>query len=227
MRARLVTGSVEDPYRDPYREAWEEEYARKGRIYGRVTRDLPWPGPGTRVLDVGCGDCRGLHCLGGPELRKYFACYVGIDHARAALRSCRKISSRAPGVHVVLGNGMRLPFRDGSFDMVFLVHVLGHVLLADRMRMAREAARVARMGGEVFVRVFSLSDFRAGRGEEVEEGTRVRGTGIPTHFFSRDEICDLFPDLSPVTLREVSWMMGVGKGQRKRAEIEGLFARSP
>lgn len=222
QRAGPVTGSVEDPFR----EAWEWSYAQKGRIYGRVTRDIPWPGPGARVLDVGCGDCRGLRCLGGPELRESFACYVGIDNSRAALGPCRRVSSRAPHVHVALGDGARMPFRDESFDMVLLVHVLGHLLRVGRMRMAREAARVARKGGRVYVRVFSLSDFRAGEGEEIEEGTRLRRTGIPTHFFSRDEICDLFSDLSPVSLGPVSWTVGFGERRMARGEIEGLFERT-
>jgi SAM-dependent methyltransferase len=46
---------------------------------------------------------------------------------------------------IVQGNGERLPFRDGSFDLVFCDH--GVMGFADPMRTVPEVARVLRPGG--------------------------------------------------------------------------------
>jgi len=208
---------------DQSRLAWEREYSRKGRIYGRATQDLPGVPPGGRVLDVGCGDCRTLQAIGPALEGDPSCCLVGLDHARPALSLCRPLVSRVGNLHVLCGDARQMPFPDGSFDSVLLVHVLGHGLLQDRERMAREAARVARQGGTVFVRVFSRSDLRAANGTEVEEGTRLLETGICTHFFSTGEVSELFSPLDPVFLEARPWTMRVGGRHLKREEVQGLF----
>jgi len=209
--------------RERLRHAWEREYALKGHIYGRLTQDLPIPIAGERILDVGCGDCRTFRSL-VPDCKGGFSgCLVGVDHSRSALSLCRAPVSQVPNLHVLCADATVMPFPDESFDTVLLIHVLGHVLQKDRKRVAREAARVVTRGGVVFVRVFSLSDFRAGEGTEIEEGTRLRKTGICTHYFTPEEICDLFSFLDPVSLKVVTWTMGSGKRSARREEIQVFF----
>jgi len=208
---------------DQSRLAWEREYSRKGRIYGRATQDLPGvprEGGSSTSDAVTAGRSR-RSALPWREIPS--CCLVGLDHARPALSLCRPLVSRVGNVHVLCGDARQMPFPDGSFDSVLLVHVLGHGLLQDRERMAREAARVARQGGTVFVRVFSRSDLRAANGTEVEEGTRLLETGICTHFFSTGEVSELFSPLDPVFLEARPWTMRVGGRHLKREEVQGLF----
>jgi ubiquinone/menaquinone biosynthesis C-methylase UbiE len=208
---------------DRFRHAWDREYTQKGRIFGRITQDFPKIFPSERLLDVGCGDCRAFRAHGPAGGTDLSGCFVGLDHSRSALSLCRPYISLMHNVHIVCADATWMPFRDESFDTVLLVHVLGHVLSEDRKRMAREASRVARRGGRIYVRVFSRSDFRAGEGTEVEEGTFIRKTGICTHFFSPEEVLDLFSPLKPVFLDTVSWRMGAGNKRLRREEIQGIF----
>lgn len=53
------------------------------------------------------------------------------------------------GEKVVLGDGMSLPFADGSFDLVFSNSVIEHV--GDRAQQARFAAEIARVGKQYWV----------------------------------------------------------------------------
>lgn len=72
--------------------------------------------------------------------------YVGIDLTRAMLA---RVPPGPPRVALVQGDAMRLPFRDGAFD-----HAVLHLIVAVVPSPAdalREAARVVRGGGRLFV----------------------------------------------------------------------------
>jgi 2-polyprenyl-3-methyl-5-hydroxy-6-metoxy-1,4-benzoquinol methylase len=113
-----LTGSV--------RTADERRMARAvvGRVHGvlAVWERLTLPGAAAdRVLDIGCGGTKQL------------AGSVGLD------RHCQ------PGVDLVANLEHGLPFADESFDQVFAVHVLEHVL--DLVPLMNEVHRVLRPGG--------------------------------------------------------------------------------
>src|SRR5436190_6941257 len=70
--------------------------------------------PEARILDLGCSD--------GPHIPRLSAGgrVVGVDVPLARLAEAKRL---AP---VAAGRGERLPFRAGSFDMVYVSHVLHH-----------------------------------------------------------------------------------------------------
>src|SRR5690606_29699080 len=169
-----------------------------------------------RALEGACGDGRTLETLAA---RRCTA--VGLDRSMSALRLCRTLHGRA-GYPLVRGDARSLPFRDGSFDAVLLLHVLGHGREADRRVMAAEAVRVAGHTGLVHLRVFSCDDFRAGLGHEVEEGSRLRRAGVLTHYFTEDEVAGLFPSCRTLRLETARWQLRVRGKSLPRAEIEGI-----
>jgi SAM-dependent methyltransferase len=63
-----------------------------------------------------------------------------VDETRALARS-----AAAPGVESRVADATALPFSDGSFDVVFGDHVLGHI--PDAGRAVSECLRVLRKGG--------------------------------------------------------------------------------
>ncbi len=102
----------------------------------------------SRVLDLGSGvgsfvvACRnrGLHAFGlEPDRIGRGAKITSIQIARRRL------------IAPVFANGVgeSLPFPDGCFDLVVMNHVIEHV--ADQAKVLREAARVVREGGAVYV----------------------------------------------------------------------------
>ncbi|MGF0117112.1 class I SAM-dependent methyltransferase [Promicromonospora sp. Marseille-Q5078] len=96
-------------------------------------------GPGTRVLDVGCGTGELL-----ARLERAGAVVVGVDPAPEMVAHARE---HHPGATVRDGDAEHLPFDDGGFDVVLAVNALQ---LADDTRGAlTEAARVLAPGGRV------------------------------------------------------------------------------
>jgi len=94
---------------------------------------------GATVLDVG----------GGPgffrdAFRAAGAGYVALDADVGELSGHGDVAGGT-----VIGDGMRLPFADGSVDVCYSSNVLEHV--TDPWRMADELVRVTRPGGVVFL----------------------------------------------------------------------------
>ncbi len=99
-----------------------------------------------RVLDAGCGG-------GGMplSLAEEAAMVVGIDPAPRFQDAGVKLA-RERGIRNLVfaqADGMFLPFRDGTFDLVLSHAVIEHV--ADAPRYLRECARVLAPGGHVFL----------------------------------------------------------------------------
>lgn len=105
-------------------------------------------GPESKILDLGSGvgsfvvACRnrGLRAFGlEPDRIGQGAKITSIQIARRRL------------IAPVFANGVgeNLPFSEGCFDLVVMNHVIEHV--ADQPQVVREAARVVREGGAVFI----------------------------------------------------------------------------
>lgn len=97
-------------------------------------------GPGLRVLDVGCGTGQSLRIY-----RRRAGLYVGIDLSLGALRLA---GGRFGEASWMQADALRLPFREGSFDVVAFSSVLHHI--GDRAGALAEARRVLAPGGWAF-----------------------------------------------------------------------------
>lgn len=93
----------------------------------------------TRVLDLGCG-------IGGPAryIAQTFGCRVtGLDLSPAFIEAAAYLTARcglSERVAFQAGNALQLPYADGSFDAVFLQHVVMNI--EDREGLYAEVRRV-------------------------------------------------------------------------------------
>jgi SAM-dependent methyltransferase len=204
----------------PVTDAWEEDYSRRGLLWGGVTHDLPLLPPGSRVLELGCGNGKTLLTM---IQRGWDVTALDIS-PRAVALSRERCRSSSDGDFIIADSSV-LPFKNTTFDAVFAVHLMGHLPEPDRKRVPYGLFPTLRPGGIIFFSDFSTEDFRYGSGCELEPATFRRGTGIITHYFSRQEVLDLF---SPFTLVSVSiqrWKMRVRGKDLVRSEIKGIFTR--
>jgi ubiquinone/menaquinone biosynthesis C-methylase UbiE len=111
-------------YADRDRPGWDDEL----RALEQAVAALP----PCRTLDVACGT--------GFLTRHLRGQVVGIDQSERMLAVARE---QAPHVSFVQGDGLELPFEDGSFDRVFTSYFYCHLEEDDRRRFLAEARRVA------------------------------------------------------------------------------------
>jgi len=200
--------------------AWDKDYRSRGRLWGSATKGLPDLPEGSAVLELGCGDGKTLSAMAGRGWK-----ITALDISEEALRLSRIVAPEA-FLLLLLADVRCLPFQNESFDAIFAFHVTGHLLLADRKRTASEAMRVLRKGGKLFLREFSAEDMRLGKGREVELRTFRRGGGVITHYFTEDEIAELFSGLRLLSVQSHRWKMRIEGKDMMRSEIEAIFEKA-
>ena len=99
------------------------------RIYG--------DGKGLRILDLATACGKNLESFRGRGQ------VYGIDISRESLRYCRERG----GAGIVLADAMRIPFKDGAFDLVLALDALEH--LEDDGQALKEVRRVLKEGGRL------------------------------------------------------------------------------
>ena len=111
-------------FADRDRPGWDEEVERLIATVASL--------PAARTLDVACGTGFLTRHLPGEV--------VAFDQSPNMLDAT---SRRVPGIEVVQGDALDLPFGDASFDRVFTAHFYGHLGPGDRRGFLDEARRIA------------------------------------------------------------------------------------
>jgi hypothetical protein len=111
---------------------------RNRRGFDEVVRLID-PDRRALVLDVG-GGIAALKDLPGTERRMWL---VTLDIDMEMLERARK---KVPNAVLVRADGTRLPFADGAFDVVVMVHALEHIPEQIRPALVSEIKRVSRRG---------------------------------------------------------------------------------
>jgi ArsR family transcriptional regulator len=131
-----------------------ERHYSPGRTWEALARTaLPLLAPGD-VLDIASGDGVLAELL-APHARRY-AC---VDASPRVVAAASERLSRFRNVEVCEGDMHHLPFADGSFDLVVLMHALTY---ATRPAVAvAEATRVLRRGGRLLLSSLAKHEHRA------------------------------------------------------------------
>lgn len=184
------------------RSLWDAEYRVKGRLWGRIPHEQTL-GTGEGIfLELGCGSGKNLK----RSEKKLFR--IGLDFSIQALHFCRK-NSELSDISYICADVRYLPFKDETIHSSDAHHVFGHLLVKGRSSAVFEITRVLKVNGELLVTVFGTGDFRNGMGVEVEGGTFLKGNGITTHYFTRDELHSLFPAFYLLSSKSHTWIMRV------------------
>ncbi|MFH0972333.1 MAG: methyltransferase domain-containing protein [Candidatus Micrarchaeota archaeon] len=176
------------PLEKPHAYAWEKEYRTgRGRWKGTTNFQLDLP-KGSKLLEIGCGNGKHLSSF----FNKGFEVY-GMDVSPSAIGLSKERAQLSKAdVKLSVGDACELEFEDEYFDCVFVFHILAHLSAEDRPKAIREAFRVLKIGGECYFRDFHITDYRFGKGIEVEKDTFRKGTNVWVHYFTEGEVKAMF-----------------------------------
>ncbi|MFA4876225.1 MAG: class I SAM-dependent methyltransferase [Methanoregula sp.] len=200
------------------RENWDRDYSARGHVWGGSVHALPPLPQKTRVLELGCGN--------GKTLAGMLQCgwrVVATDFSHAATCLTKKTIPGSSSCEVVVSDVRFLPFCSRSFDAVFAWHILGHLPKKDRISSVHEITRLLGPGGYLFFSEFSQNDFRFGNGTLTEQNTFMRGNGIRTHYFTDDEVRDIFCNFEEKSVSTRTWTMRIRGKDLVRSEIQAVF----
>jgi SAM-dependent methyltransferase len=112
--------------------------------YGKIGAD-------SAVLDIGCGT--GRFPLSMPVARNFCALEPSIEMLRQAVAK-----DRSKRILWIQGDGQRLPFRDNTFDYVYMTLVIHHI--ENKKACLQEIYRVLKRGGNCVIMTNSHSRIR-------------------------------------------------------------------
>lgn len=118
-----------------------------------LLRHIPWglPPGRSRVLDVGTGSADLPIAVARWGLRRGRPIRItAVDRHAATLAVARRRTAGIPDICTARADGLRLPFREGTFDLALLSMTLHHMDEPELVAILEELARVTR-GGRVLV----------------------------------------------------------------------------
>jgi len=201
----------------PQKDAWDDLYKAQPRQWkGPVRNETPFPfAKGDKILDVGCGNGKT-----STSLIESGHSVVGIDISEAAVKICRELYGDKMGA--VCASADSLPFEDDNFDGIVMFHVLEHLTGDERKAAVKEARRVLKTNGKIFVRAFSTDDMRSDKGERMDERTVIRGNGIMYRYFDENEVNRMFSEFVPISIKRVEERT---KFKEIRSRIEAVYQK--
>src|SRR5215211_4523537 len=145
MTAMATDGSAErwGPRWGTRAETWAATEEQQLPTYEEAIRRLEI-GPGSRVLEVGCGS--GVFLRAAADRGAHV---VGLDASEALLAISRR---RVPEAELTVGDLQFLPYAVDTFDVVAGFN--SFFFAADMVAALREAGRVAKPGGAVLIQVW-------------------------------------------------------------------------
>lgn len=170
-----------------------------------------------RVLEIGCGPGPNIWFLA----REGYA-VAGIDGSPTAIRQAEGrlraegLPYTTPRVELKVGDFTRLPWPDGSFDAVIDIEALYANPMQKIQAALAEVERVLKPGGLFFGKMFADQCTGSQSGTVIEPGTVSKPTSGPcagnevAHFFSREELPELFSAFSKLAIDQIHRTDGGG-----------------
>jgi ubiquinone/menaquinone biosynthesis C-methylase UbiE len=143
-----------------------------------------------RVLDVGAGNCWLLSLVSAEHMR------VGIDLSRHlhGISDSWVDPKGAAGLHFVIGDGTRLPFSDGTFDLVYSNEYVSHVssidaTILEQIRVLKKGALLVAMDANILHPITFVDLFLVNYMRSLKSRTRRGGMQWLLH---REEMAQYF-----------------------------------
>ena len=165
-------------------------------------------------LDLGCG--LGRHTI---QFAKAGFRTFGFDLSETSIAKTREYAANA-GVEVDLkmGDMLKLPYSDGSFDCIYCRNVISHTDTAGMRKIVSELKRVLKKGGECYLTLGSKQTWGFQQDwPMVDENKKIRvkdgpENGIPHFYADYDLIQDLFKDFDIVEIFQVEDFVSKSNG---------------
>lgn len=172
----------------------------------------------TKVLDLGCGAGRHLYFMANENLAAY-----GVDISRDGVEYTNELlkANNLKG-EAVVGAVYDIPYENEMFDGLVSYGVLYYCDKKEIEQACDEIYRVLKNGGKALIVVRTTNDSRYGQGNEIEKNTFIINeeddtksafyeSGMKMHFFTEEEVRELFKNFATMTIDKIEETSEEGK----------------
>ncbi len=181
---------------------WDDIFSEKGKVFTESHQDMEkiaklFKEKGVqKILDIGSGTGRHLLYFS----KKGFEVY-GMDASPKGISIAKQwLLEENLNAEIILHRiEEKFPFEDNFFDAIISIQVIHHNKMKEILITISEIERVLKKGGMIFI-TFPRLESRSGLDKwelmEIEKNTYIpqagQEKGLPHHFFTIEEIHDLF-----------------------------------
>ncbi len=160
-----------------------------------------------RILDDGCGAGRHIMLLADNDYEPY-----GVDYSANGVKYTKELLKQKGFQHyvdnIIQCSCESLPYDNDFFDGVISFGVLYYLSEEGIKKAVEEIYRVLKRSGKTIVVVRNKQDYRyKGESDTIEiENENLSGfyeNNMQEHFFSRDELLELFRDFDDVVIERI------------------------
>ncbi|WP_265444688.1 class I SAM-dependent methyltransferase [Acetivibrio straminisolvens] len=159
-----------------------------------------------KVMDLGCGTGRHTIYLAqnGFQVLAVDVSETGIEVTRAKAEKLNLTNIEFAQLDM-----RNLTVGDNLPDAILCVWTTGHGNIEDVRKNVNEMYRILRPGGVLVVDYVSIEDENYGKGIEIEKNTFINNVegeeNIPHHYFSKEEIEELYMGFSNIDIAPVDY----------------------
>jgi ubiquinone/menaquinone biosynthesis C-methylase UbiE len=159
----------------------------------------------SKLLDLGCGLGRNsiLFAQNGFTVTAYDLSFDAIEKVNKKSREL-KLS-----INTIIGDMIKLPFREESFDCILSYHVISHTDSEGIKKVLNEIQRVLKKNGEFYLTLCSKesNSFKSGKYKRYDENTILKDEepekDIPHFYANTENIKELFQNFKILKLRHI------------------------
>ncbi len=201
-------------------EIWDNEYKKDDNKWKKENIFLPNMMKYKDVLELGVGNGKTLASI----LKQNPKSVTAIDFSQEAIDIC-KVKIRNNSVSLIKSDIKCLPFRRETFDVIVCYYILNNLKEKEREEAVKEIKRVLKNSGTIIFEDFAVNDFRQKVGKIIEINTIEKKSGLIQHFFTKDELFNLFKDSSQIQLKEKTFLPFKNKKDILRKIIFGTIKK--
>ncbi|SHI40974.1 Methyltransferase domain-containing protein [Clostridium cavendishii DSM 21758] len=163
-----------------------------------------------KVLDLGCGTGRHVYFMASENIDAY-----GTDISKDGIEyTTQMLGNHGLKADLKVSTVDKIPYENEYFDGLICYGVLYYCSKEEIEVAVKEIKRVLKPTGKAFIIVRSVKDYRFGKGEEFEKNTFLiketdenkaafNENGMKMHFFTYEEVQQLFKDFSEINIDEI------------------------
>ena len=174
------------------------------------------------ILDLGCGAASNLWFLAKEGLSA-----VGIDASKHAIAQAQRVLTDFDvSAELLVGEINKLPFASNIFDSVLDVSAIQHNRLEQVVETYSEIKRVLKENGLFFSICIGAETQIESITKALEPGTYDSATpfstGVLTHYFTENELLELWGDVGPITIGKIDHREGSNENLLSHFVVVGI-----
>jgi ubiquinone/menaquinone biosynthesis C-methylase UbiE len=201
-------------------EIWDLEYKNDDNKWKKENIFLPNILKYKNVLELGVGNGKTLSSI----MKQNPRAITAIDFSQEAINIC-KSNIKNKDISFIKADVKSLPFARETFDAIICYYLLNNLKEKEREKAVMEIKRVLKNSGIIIFEDFAVNDFRQKVGQIIETNTIVKKSGLIHHFFTQEELSNLFKDFSHINLKEKSFLPFKNKKDIQRKIIFGIIKK--